>query len=530
MNRESPEAPVHDGERNSGGDDWQSYRLLVERALAGDHEAAVFGLLERLKKTCDVTLRARILNDLGVLFAETGDNLRACQCFAEAMELDATWATPQENLRLLSEARPGPGSSQSQLTNWRQKRIGIVSLLFNWPSTGGGTVHTAELARFLSRSGYEVQHFVVVYSGWSVGTISEPVDWPVTRVEFRDFEWNRGEIQRRLRKAVDDFQPDSVIITDSWNFKPRLAEALRGYRYFLRLAAQECLCPLNNVRLLLHDNEPPQSCPKHQLATPEACLQCLAHRGRWSGALHQAERKLAGHGEPDYNLSLKSAFANAAGILVVNPLIAELCKPYAQAVHVVPSGFDADRFALTAPPPRSGRSPVRLLFAGLVDEPMKGFAVLHSACSQLWQVRQDFRLLATADPIGRVDDFTEFIGWQSQQCLPEVLAGTDVVICPTIAEEALGRTAVEAMGAGRPVLASRIGGLPFTVLDEATGLLCEPADPADLQRQLVRLLDSHELRERLGQAGRQRFLTHYTWDAILGRHYHKLLGAPVKHR
>jgi hypothetical protein len=41
-----------------------------------------------------------------------------------------------------------------------------------------------------------------------------------------------------------------VIITDSWNMKPLLAEAVRGYTFFLLYQAQENICPLNNLRLL----------------------------------------------------------------------------------------------------------------------------------------------------------------------------------------------------------------------------------------------------------------------------------------
>src|SRR5439155_1670513 len=59
-----------------------------------------------------------------------------------------------------------------------------------------------------------------------------------------------------------------------------------------------------------------------------------------------------------------------------------------------------------------------LLFAGLVDEPMKGFAVLHEACRRLWARRQDFVLAATSDPPGQIDEFTRFVGWQSQDDLP----------------------------------------------------------------------------------------------------------------
>jgi glycosyltransferase involved in cell wall biosynthesis len=167
-----------------------------------------------------------------------------------------------------------------------------------------------------------------------------------------------------------------------------------------------------------------------------------------------------------------------------------------------------------------------LFFAGLVQEYMKGFHVLQEACGQLWERRHDFELVATADPPGHVNPFTRNIGWLSQADLPRQLRQADVLMFPTIAEEALGRTAVEAMGVGRPVIASRIGGLPYTVTDGLTGLLFEPGNAADLARKIETLLDDPGLRQRLGEAGRRRFDQEFTWDKIIDTHYRRLL-APV---
>ncbi len=423
-------------------------------------------------------------------------------------------------------AAPMPG--ESAIPGERQTRVALVSALFNWPSTGGGTVHTAEAARFLSRAGYDVRHFVLQHAGWGVGQVSEPVDWPMELLTFADVDWRRERIEQRLRQQVAAFAPDAVIVTDSWNLKPRLAAALQEWPCYLRLAAQECLCPLNNVRLLWEQQQGFHSCPHQQLASPDVCRNCVQQQGRHSGGLHRAERELAGFLEADYETCLQQAFAGAAGVLVVNPEIAEQVRPYARQVHVIPSGFDPDRFPPPRPPAPAVDGRLRLLFAGLVQEPMKGFSVLHEACQQLYSVRQDFWLVATADPPGTIDEFTEFVGWQSQADLPRLMQQCDVVVCPTIAEEALGRTAVEGMAAGRPVVASQIGGLPYTVIDEGTGLLCKPGDPADLARQLARLLDDAGLRQRMGAAGRQRFETHYTWPVILERDYRPLLGGPIR--
>jgi glycosyltransferase involved in cell wall biosynthesis len=175
-----------------------------------------------------------------------------------------------------------------------------------------------------------------------------------------------------------------------------------------------------------------------------------------------------------------------------------------------------------------GRSPDRatIFFAGLVNEYMKGFHVLHAACAKLWQKRRDFELVATADPPGQLDPMTRYVGWLSQEELPQQIRQADFLVFPTIAEEALGRSAVEAMGVGRPVIASRIGGLPFTVADGATGLLFEPGNVDDLTSKIETLLDDPALRERMGQAGRRRFEEHFTWEAVIEKHYRRLLAVP----
>ena len=406
-------------------------------------------------------------------------------------------------------------------------KVAIVSLLFNWPSTGGGTVHTFETARFLERAGYEVKHFYIQSDTWEVGKADDPLDYPAEPIPWEPSADGLADLQQRIRKAVDAFAPDFVIVTDSWTMKSRLAEAVRGYKFFLRLAAQECLCPLNNLRMLVDESGHVTRCPRHQLATPESCRECVTDRPKLSGILHQRERDLAGYGTDDYEQSLKWAFAEAEAVLVVNPLIETMVSPYTRRVRVVPSGFDPARFPWPWPVEKNPRTVI--LFAGLIQELMKGFAVVHAACRRLWNERQDFELWITDDPIGQRDDFTRAIGWQSQTDLPKTLRQSDIVVFPTVAEEALGRTAVEAMAVGRPVIASRIGGLPWTVPDGSAGLLFEPGNSVDLAEKLSLLLDDSELREQLGTNGRRRFETEYTWDVIITRHYRPLLGRIHEH-
>src|SRR5439155_1167017 len=74
----------------------------------------------------------------------------------------------------------------------------------------------------------------------------------------------------------------------------------------------------------------------------------------------------------------------------------------------------------------------------------------------------------------------------------------------------LGVAALEAMAAGRPVVASRVGGLAEAVVHEETGLLVPPGDPTALAAALARLARDPDLRARLGAAGHARVLARYT--------------------
>ncbi len=500
------------------------YRQAQRAAQAGQGAEAQTVYEQLLEQVSGGRLRALVLSDLGTLAALRGELPMATGYFQSALETDADCRSARINLQAIGEPETVAPTSKSDGENGEVRtRIAVLSLLFNWPSTGGGIIHTVELVRFLRKAGYDVRHLYAVFPGWDMGRVTEELPGDHRPLVFDDASWNADGIRQRFREALDEYRPDWVVITDSWNSKPLLAEAARGYRYVLRLAAQELLCPLNNVRLLMDGSGRFCACPRHQLATPDVCRACVQTQERCSGGLHRAERALVGFGGADYDKSLRRAVAEAEAVLVVNPLIAEMVKPYAKRVEVVTSGFDVVRFPWPWPEENQQRRP-SIFFAGLVDELMKGFTVLQAACERLWSMGWDFELVATGEPTNQHDARTRFIGWLSQEDLPSAMRRSDIIVCPTLAEEALGRTAVEAMGVGRPVVASRIGGLQFTVIDGLTGFLCPPGDDVALAETLARLLGDTELRERLGREGRKRFEEHYTWDVIIPRHYEPLFG------
>lgn len=87
--------------------------------------------------------------------------------------------------------------------------------------------------------------------------------------------------------------------------------------------------------------------------------------------------------------------------------------------------------------------------------------------------------------------------------VPRVLAASDVLALPSY-REGTPRVITEAMASGLPVVATDIAGIPEQVADGESGYLIRPGDTAELTARLQELLADAELRERMGDRGRQR--------------------------
>jgi glycosyltransferase involved in cell wall biosynthesis len=159
-------------------------------------------------------------------------------------------------------------------------------------------------------------------------------------------------------------------------------------------------------------------------------------------------------------------------------------------------------------------------------EPAKGFRDAVWALDMLRALYGDLHLVllgrGPAEP--RLRAFVRTTGTVSRVHLvgpvPDVsgwLAAADLVWVPDRLDASLN-TALEAMAAGRPVIASRLAELAEVVADGETGLLVPPGDKAALARQTRRLLDDPALRQRLGEAGRRRAAERFSAAAMVGRY------------
>lgn len=126
-------------------------------------------------------------------------------------------------------------------------------------------------------------------------------------------------------------------------------------------------------------------------------------------------------------------------------------------------------------------------------------------------------LQAAARDLG-VSGCTHFLG--PRQDMPEVLQVFDIYVLPSV-WEGFPMIILEAMAAGLPIVATRVGGVPEAVEHGQTGLLVEPRRPDRLAEALSHLLTDPESRRRFGTAARGRFQERYT-AAAMARAYEEL--------
>ncbi|MEK7214036.1 MAG: glycosyltransferase, partial [Chloroflexota bacterium] len=207
--------------------------------------------------------------------------------------------------------------------------------------------------------------------------------------------------------------------------------------------------------------------------------------------------------------------------------------------HLIPGGADPVRFGSGDPDRWRNRlgipvgTPVIAAAGRLVAK--KGFEVLLEAFVRLpGQAGPAPALVIGGDGPQRelltrraleagIGDRVRFAGRVPWDEMPHFLAMADVAVVPSVRDpsgnvDGLPTVLLEAMAAGKAVIASRIAGIPLAIDDGAHGLLTPPGVAAALTGALSQVLEDAGLRQRLGRAAQDRVRAELNWDAVAARY------------
>src|SRR2546429_2229138 len=203
-------------------------------------------------------------------------------------------------------------------------------------------------------------------------------------------------------------------------------------------------------------------------------------------------------------------------------LLCQRCPDSASKIHRVYNGIDLERFP--APALATMNHVPRIISVGRLVE-FKGFEHLIDACAELARRGFDFNCDISGD--GAVRDVLRMklnslnlssrinlLGSLSQGAVLEKLHTADIFALASVtdsegASDVFPTVIVEAMASARPVVSTRLAGIPELMIDGETGLLVSPADTTALTEALQKLLCDRELRLRNGWLGMSRIDRHF---------------------
>lgn len=367
----------------------------------------------------------------------------------------------------------------------------VVATPYYPPHAGGVEVYTSSIAAHLKKRGWDV---CVITTGETPGktTVSEQDGMRVYRLGYR-FKLSNTPVglgwRRQIERILRQEKPDVINAHTPVPYFADVIERLRGTIPFV---------------LTYHNDIVKERFPGNLLAK-------LTHFFLVAGTLRRANRIIA----------TSHYYAERS-----RPL-----QPYKHKLSIVPPGVDTTVFT-----PQANAGDVTqahpgkrlVLFVGSLQKAQdyKGIEELIKSMVKVRAEVPNARLIVVGEGDGLASyqqiayeaglkDDVAFVGHKSHAELAAYYAAADVAVLPsTNKTEGFGMVLVEASACGTPVIGANIGGIPFAIKENETGLLVPPRDEQALAKAIVTVLTDTALAKKLGDGGAARSKALFDWHTL----------------
>lgn len=362
-------------------------------------------------------------------------------------------------------------------------RIALVSP-YDYPYPGGVTQHISHLDKHFRELGHEVR-IIAPCAGEAPEKLADNVVVTTTRVVSIPFSGSKARIP---------YSP-----TVYW----RVKRALREEHFDIVHAHEPLTLPVPIIAL------------QHSQALNVGTF----HAYRDTHLIYQYGRRL-----------FQPFFDKLDGRIAVSKAAKDTVAPYFGGKFVIiPNGIDVNRFGASHIRPLEEYTDGKLnvLFVGRLD-PRKGFRYLIRAFPYVKQEFPQARLIVVGAYLqkdqashlryARQHNLTDvqFVGHVSDEELPRYYRSCHVFCAPSTGFESFGIVLLEAMAAGKPVVASDIPGYRDLLDNGKQGLLSEPRNEKSLAQAIIRILTNPHLQREMGKQGQVK-ARRYSWREVAVR-------------
>ena len=355
-------------------------------------------------------------------------------------------------------------------------KIAMVSPYdFTWP--GGVTIHVSQLARELGRSGHEVQ-------------VLAPHS-PSRECQDRD-------LLVPLGRSVPLPSNGSIArVSLSWWLARKIRALLEREKYDV-IHLHEPMAPILPLTVLEYSNTVNVGTFHASRNRQHLYMMSRPVIKRWRSRLH--------------------------GSIAVSPAAMRYVSgAFPGDYEIIPNGIDVDHFSQEVVPwPQYQDGKTNIIFVGRLEK-RKGLRYLLEAYGRLKWDMPNLRLVVVGPGNPDKDSYhvlssqnlqdVEFVGRVPYEDLPRYYASADIFCSPATGGESFGIVLLEAMAAGRPVVASDIEGYRGVMQHGHQGLLFQNKNVESLSAQLETLIRNPEQRRSMGERGRTT-AERYRWQLV----------------
>ena len=282
----------------------------------------------------------------------------------------------------------------------------------------------------------------------------------------------------------------------------------------------------------------------HEPLMPMLCTTILRlSKSAIIGTFHASgEDTWYNYGQPIFRLILRKWFSKLDGKIAVSELAkSRAIRHFPGYYNIIPNGIDTEHFSPDVSPIEEyDDGKLNILFVGRLEK-RKGLNYLLKAYQKIKSEIPNSRLIIVG-PGTRLKrkyekevkhsglDDVSFVGYASYDELPRYYKTADVFCAPAIGWESFGIILLEAMAAGKPIIASDVEGYAHLISHGVDGLLVPPRDETALAHSLIALMKDESLRQELGANGIFK-AKDYSWENVSQKvfeYYLRVLGTSDK--
>ena len=383
--------------------------------------------------------------------------------------------------------------------------------------TGGQVVYVLELAKALTRAGYQTD----IYTRWfdksqlQVDPIPDIPDARVIRIPAGPWEFIPKEF-------IYDVLPELAANMVSFIKENDIAyDLFHGHYVDAGIVALDVAMALSK----------PVFFTAHSLGAWK--------RDQMGGDPEEMEKKFNfKHRIAEEIRIFENVNAQSLTSIVQQEKLKELCDYEADNIVIIPPGVDVHHFY----PPKEGQEPVK---TGLPEKYVFCLSRIdtnkgHDLLLHAWDIvrkmisgvdlvigggspnpkARELGVFATMDKIiadAGMQDRVIRIGYVPDEMMRPYYQQAELFVMPSLFEP-FGMTSQEAMACGTPVVASKFGGIRNTIQNGYNGFLIDPSDPNEFADAILHLLQDEQRCKEIGENAYKVILEEYSWEAIARRH------------